>query len=221
MKTSLHATLLSASLICILLASVQVFSRQDSETDDQLKGTLKVNGLDIQRSTVQPIKRYDGERLVLTTSIGNTVKERFYGVFLILKYEAKQVERARAMLFTEKNYLVEENYDFNAFKYFERSWSPDENGVWSDALALGDDTPLPSDYRRVIRQELFCDGTLFSRALIVFTPTSIEFLPQSLSAKETSVRAQRPPLDKHRKRGRGIDRGRLRRASAVKRGRRI
>jgi len=118
----------------------------------------------------------------LKTSAGSAAVEKFYGVALILKYEVRQAARARSMTFTERVYLVEETHDFGLWKFYERSWSPDERGVWTDVLSLGGDAPLPVGYRRVLRQELSCDGTLFANSLITFTPESVEFEPLSLEA---------------------------------------
>jgi hypothetical protein len=116
----------------------------------------------------------------LKTSVYRTAQEKFYGVVMILKYQVRQATLARSMTFTERVYLVDETHDFGLWKFYERNWSPDEHGVWTDVLSLGGDAPLPAGYRRVLRQELYCDGKLFANSLITFTPEAIEFRPLSL-----------------------------------------
>lgn len=64
---------------------------------------------------------------------------------------AYNIFRSCSMTFTEKVYPEEETHDFGLWKFYERSWSPDQQGVWTDVLGLGDETPLPADYRRVLR----------------------------------------------------------------------
>ena len=148
----------------------------------RVEASLSVNGLKIRRSVNQRLRRFSGERMELKTSVGSAAVDKFYGVVLILKYEARQAARARSMTFTERVYLVEETHDFGLWKFYERSWSPDARGVWTDVLSLGGDAPLPGGYRRVLRQELYCDGKLFANSLITFTPESVEFEPLSLEA---------------------------------------
>lgn len=168
----------SVALTCMAAA----LAGAEPHKKNQIEALLCTNGLEITRSVIQPLRRFSGERMELNTSVGNTVKEKFYGVIMILKYQVKQASLARSMTFTEKVYLVIETHDFGTWKYYERSWSPDEQGVWTDALGLGDETPLPADYKRVLRQELYCNSKLFANNLITFTPDSIEFQPMNLDA---------------------------------------
>lgn len=154
---------------------------------NRIAASLKVNGLEIRRSVSQPLRRFSGERMELKTSVHHIAREKFYGVVMILKYQVRQAARDRSMRFMERVYLVEETHDFGLWKFYERSWSPDERGVWTDVLSLGDDAPLPAGYSRVLRQELYCDGKLFANSLITFTPEAIEFRPLSLVGARPSV----------------------------------
>ena len=165
-------------------------------SENLIAASLSADGLEIRRSVSQPLRRFSGERMELETSVQHTVRERFYGVVLILKYRVRQAARARSMTFTERVYLVEETHDFGLWKFYERSWSPDERGVWTDVLGLGDDAPLPAGYRRVLRQELYCDGKLFANSLITFTPEAIEFRPLSLLATRPAVAEEGAPDDR-------------------------
>lgn len=173
-KTILVATLVLCAFYSVLPASAQKPSAQPA-----LRATLIVKEFQIKRSVLQQ-QTFDGGRFVLLTSVGNETRDHFYGAALILHYKINPTQKGRTATFTEKNYLVEESHDFNLWKYFERSWTPDKEGIWTDALVLGDNTPLPSDYRRTIRQELFCNGMLFSKALVTFTATNVQFQPLPL-----------------------------------------
>jgi hypothetical protein len=187
-RKAFAAWLTLSALACA--ASAQTSDRRLPATPaagSRVEATLSANGLEIRRSVSQPPRRFSGERMELKSSADHAAREKFYGVVMILKYRVRQAAPARSMTFTEKVYLVEETHDFGLWKFYERSWSPDEHGVWTDVLSLGDDTPLPADYRRVLRQELYCDGKLFANSLITFTPEAIEFRTLRLGATRPGV----------------------------------
>jgi hypothetical protein len=156
----------------MFLMSVNInYAQQDKDTY-----LIKVEDSLIERSISSPLKIFRGEPYKLTTSEGNIELPSCHGVTLILKYKVKTNKKMlRDHTFTEKIYLLSETHDLGLFKYFEKSWKPDADGIWTDVLGLMSNIALPKDYKRILRQELYYADNLFAINLVEFTAEDIKF----------------------------------------------
>jgi hypothetical protein len=160
-------------IVLIFASTINFFGQKVIEPIEDL---LDFQGAVVKRTIIQPVRVFRGESYKLTTTEGNIEMEKCFGVTKILKYKIKKNKRAlQDKLFTEKIYLLTETHDLGLFKYFEKSWKPDADGVWTDVLGLMSSEPLPKNYKRVLKQELFYDDLLFATHLVEFTAEDVKF----------------------------------------------
>ena len=159
--------------ILFLFTQTSLFSQEQNVESE----VIKILNAKVKRSVIQ-FEVYTGQPLELKTSEGSVYWEYCYGVAKVLKYEflnKKDQHKIGDKTFTEKIYLVSETHDLGLFSYFEKSWKPDQNGVWSDVLGLFSKTPLPPKYKRVCLQKLFYGDELVATHLVTFTDSDVKF----------------------------------------------